>query len=75
MQGGGIGDGDAGKVFDLFTHDGDSTFVGGVKFEDSGFHKLGAVELFGEGEDCGGFAGARRAVEEHVGELWVRCGR
>ena len=57
------------KVFDLFAHDADSALVGGVEFEDAGFDQFGAVELFGEGEDGGGFACAWWAVEEHVGEV------
>lgn len=57
------------KVFDFGADDGDATFVGGVELEDARFHELGAVELFCEGEDCGGFACAGGPVEEHVWKI------
>lgn len=57
------------EVFYFFAYDGYAALVRGVEFEDAGFDEFGAVELFGESEDGGGFACARGAVEEHVREL------
>ena len=52
------------KIFDLFADDADAAFIGGIEFEDTGFDEVRAVELFGECEDCGCFAGAWWAIEE-----------
>lgn len=57
------------KVFDLFAHNVDAAFIRGVEFEDAGAVEGWAEEGFGEGEDGGCFAGAGRAVEEHVRKL------
>lgn len=57
------------KVFDFLADDADAALVGGVELEDAGGEEGGAVEGAREGEDGGGFAGAGRAVVEHVGEL------
>ena len=57
----------ASKVFDLFTYNGDPTFVGGVQFEHTTSKHLGAIELLGKGKDGRRFARAWRPIEEHVG--------
>ena len=57
------------KVLDFLADDRDTALIGSVQFQHAGFHEFGAVELFGEGEDCGCFACAWRAVEEHVWEV------
>lgn len=57
------------KVLDLLADNVNASLVGGVELEDAGAVQRGAKEGFGEGEDCGCFAGAGGSVEEHVWEL------
>ena len=59
------------EVFDLAAHDGDAALVRGVELEHPAGKKEGPEEGLGQGEDGGGFARARGAVEEHVWELSV----
>jgi hypothetical protein len=59
----------AGEVLDFLTHNGDTSLVGGIEFENTRFHEFGTVELFRKCKDGGCFAGSWGPVEEHMREV------
>lgn len=59
----------SGEVFDFFSDNADSSLVGCVEFEDTGFDQFRAIKFFCQSKDSRCLSCSRRAVEEHVGEL------
>ena len=57
------GNSNLGKVLDLFSYDADTSFVGGVQFEDTRSVQFRTKELLAECEDCRGFTRSGRTVE------------
>lgn len=57
------------KILDLCADYGDAALVRGVELEDARAVEVWTEELFREGEDRAGLAGARGAVEEEMWEV------
>ena len=61
----------AGELLDLVADDVDAAGVGGVELEGHGRVGLGPVHALGSGNDGRRLAGARRAVEEKMGQVVI----
>ena len=61
----------AGELLDLVADDVDAAGVGGVELEGHGRVGLGPVHALGGGNDGRRLAGARRAVEEKMGQVVI----
>lgn len=61
-----------GKVHDRAADNANATVIGGVQLQHHRIELRGGVELLRACQDCAGFAGSRRAIEEQMGQLVFR---